>query len=446
MIVTSKKKKLSGALTVPGSKSHTIRAGIFAALASGTSTIRNPLPSADCLSCMDAITAFGATVELSPGVWRVTAPAGGLRLPSRVVDVGDSGSVLYFMSPIAATLPGWTVMTGDESICTRPIGGLLDALKALGADGFTTRPGVDAPPAVIHGPFTPGRVVMEGNLSQQVSGLLMAAPRLAGTTIIDLRAPKEKPFLKMTCDWLESVGIRVTYDASSLAHFEVTGPQTYRPFERTIPSDWEGVAFPLVAAVITGSRVAIEHVDCSGSQGDAAIVDILRDMGADIELDVGNETLFVNRNRPDGAPPELRGGSYDCSGFPDAVPSLAVAACFASGDTTLTDIGVCRLKETDRISLMRKELGKLGAKLDEGPDWLAIHGTRGQGLSGGEVESYDDHRIAMSLAVAGLAIPGEGVRVSDAECCAVSFPGFYDQMNAIGAGFEYTDMKGDLRS
>ena len=439
MKVTATRKRLSGALTVPGSKSHTVRAGVFAALASGTSIIRNPLPSADCLSCMNVIQAFGAKVKIESGVWTVTAPEGGLRIPDRVVDVGNSGSVLYFMTPVAATLPGWTVMTGDASICTRPIAGLLDALKVLGAEGFTTRPDSVAPPAVVKGPFRAGRVVLEGNLSQYVSGIMMAAPRISGTTVIDLTNPKEKPFLKMTCEWLESVGIKVVWDPAKLDHFEVSGPQSYARFDRTVPSDWEGVAFPLVAAVITGSPLEIEHVDCTGSQGDEAIVDLLREMGADIVLDRARETLVINggMTAPSGSsrPVSLRGGTFNCAGFPDAVPSLAVAACFAEGDTVLTDIGVCRLKETDRITLMRTELAKLGASLDEGSDFLVIHGTGGRGLHGGEVQSWDDHRIAMALAVAGLAIPGPGVVVHEAECCAVSFPGFYDVMNAVGSGF-----------
>jgi 3-phosphoshikimate 1-carboxyvinyltransferase len=343
------------------------------------------------------------------------------------------------MTPIAATLPGWTVMTGDESICTRPIQGLIDALKTLGAEGFTTRPDSSAPPAVIKGPIRAGRVTLEGNLSQYVSGIMMASARVDGTVVIDLSNPKEKPFLKMTCDWLESVGVKVAYDPAKLDHFEVTGPQSYRPFDRQIPSDWEGVAFPLVAAIITGSKLEVERVDCSGSQGDEAICDILRAMGADVALDRARETLVINGSFGKGKPVSLKGGTFNCAGFPDAVPSLAVAACFAEGDTTLTDIGVCRLKETDRITLMREELAKLGASLDEGPDFLVIHGTGGRGLHGGEVESHDDHRIAMALAVAGLAIAGSGVTVHDAECCAVSFPDFYRVMEGVGAGFVYVD-------
>lgn len=435
MNVTSRKQTLSGFVTVPGSKSHTIRSVLFAALASGTSTIRNPLPSADALSCMNVIQAFGASVTINDGLWTVTAPKNGLSLPSRVVDVGNSGSVLYFMTPIAATISGWTVLTGDSSICTRPIQALLDALIQLGGEGFTTRPSIDAPPVVVKGPFQPGKVTMEGNLSQYVSGILMAAPRLNGTTSVFLTNPKEKPFLKMTCEWLESVGVGVTYNKDTLDYFEITGPQTFNSFDKTVPSDWEGVAFPLVAAIITGSHLEIKNVDCSGSQGDEAIVDVLRDMGGDIVLDIEKETLIVNGSSGGKPPVRLRGGEFNCAGFPDALPSLAVAACFAEGDTRLVDVGVCRLKETDRITLMKKELEKLGASLEEGPDWLLIRGRGGKGLHGGTVDSYDDHRIAMALAVAGLAIEGDGVVVKGAECASISFPHFYETLNGVGARF-----------
>jgi len=294
MIVQSKKAVLSGSVSVPGSKSHTIRAGIFSLLAWGTSVIHDPLESADCLSCMDAVSAFGADVRIEPGVWTVTAPADGLRVPDRVVDVGNSGSVLYFITPVAATLSGWTVLTGDSSICTRPVKALLEGLRSLGAEAFTTREDSEAPPAVVRGPLFAGTVELEGNLSQYASGIMMAASRITGTTVISLRNPKEVPFLQMTCTWLESLGVPVSYDPERMNRFEITGPVAIPAFKRRIPSDWEGVAFPLVAAVITGSHITITGIDCSGSQGDAAIVDNLVEMGADIVIDEEKETLEVN--------------------------------------------------------------------------------------------------------------------------------------------------------
>lgn len=432
MQVSAKRHTLSGSIEVPGSKSHTIRACLFAAMAEGTSFIRNPLEGADCLSALHAVEAFGATVTTEPGLWKVTAPEGGLKLPDQVIDVGNSGSALYFLTPIAATLPGWTVITGDASIRTRPIRQILDAIKELGGDGFCTRPGTDAPPIVVKGPISAGHIEHEGVLSQQISGLLMAGARLPGTTVIDLRTPKETPFVKMTIGWLDSIGIEVTYDEKKMDHFEITGPKPYTPFDRRIPSDWEAAAFPMVAAVITGSKISIPAVDMSGSQGDAAIVDILRAMGADIEVDSSDGTLHVNR-RGSGRTP-LSGGEFNCAAFPDAVPALSVAACFAEGDVALTDIGVVRLKETDRIRILASELSKLGASVEEGADFLVVHGKGGRNLRGAVCESFHDHRIAMALSVMGLAMD-DPITVNDAECCSVSFPDFYEKMNAAGAGF-----------
>ena len=438
MQLFAKRSELSGNVAVPGSKSHTIRACLFAAMAEGTSLISNPLEGEDCLSALKAVEAFGAKTSREPGLWTVEAPRGGLKLPEQVIDVGNSGSLLYFLSPIAATLSGWTFITGDESIRRRPVDEIIKAIKDLGGDGFCSTPQKTTAPFAVKGPIAAGRIEHEGVLSQQISGLLMAATRLEGKTIIELRNPKETPFVKMTIDWLASLGAEVKYDAATMSHFELEGPCRLAAFDRAIPSDWEAAAFPIVAAVITGSSLAIPDIDFSESQGDRAIVDVLKAMGADIEADAKTGCLCINKSRESSrgisAAPALKGGEFNCASIPDAVPALAVAACFAEGETRLADIGVVRLKETDRISILYKELTKLGADVEEGPDFLVIRGKGGRGLHGGACESHMDHRIAMALAVMGLAIE-EGITVSDAECCAVSFPHFYEKMNACGAGF-----------
>ena len=438
MQVFAKKHGLSGSMAVPGSKSHTIRACLFAAMAEGTSFIRNPLEGEDCISALRAVEAFGARTGCSRGLWTVTAPRGGLHLPEQVIDVGNSGSLLYFLPPIAATLSGWTFITGDESIRKRPVDEIIKAIKDLGGDGFCSTPQKTTPPFAVKGAIKAGRVEHEGILSQQISGLLMAAVRLGGKTVIDLKNPKETPFVKMTIDWLASLGVEVKHDAVNMNHFEIEGPRRLAAFDRTIPSDWEAAAFPIVAAVITGSSLAIPDIDFSESQGDRAIVDVLKEMGADIEADEDALCLYINKNRKSlkgkTPAPALKGGTFNCASIPDAVPALAVAACFAEGETQLTDIGVVRLKETDRISILKEELSKLGADVEEGADFLVIRGKGGSGLHGSACESHRDHRIAMALSVMGLAIE-EGLTVSDAECCAVSFPQFYEKMNACGAGF-----------
>lgn len=454
---------LTGSISVPGSKSHTIRACLLAALAEGSSTIRNPLPSADCLSAARCIAELGAKVEMSQDnrCWTVHGAGGNVHLPSNVVDVGNSGSVLYFLTPIAATFPGWSIFTGDESIRTRPVRHLAQALEQLGATTHISRPEADAPPLLVQGPITAGRVVTDGRLSQYISGLMMAASRMEGQLEIQLTEPKEVPYLDMTRMWLASLGIPVEM-SGDYKRIVVGGPHQIPAFDRTIPSDWEAVAFPLVAALLTDSCITIQHIDGSGSQGDEAIVEVLQSVGACVEWNREREELMVYggcqaRAQADrfparnGVPGRLstehlpdKALRINCSGFPDAVPALSVAACFIEGTTVIEDIGVCRKKETDRIDVMRRELTKLGADVEEGPDYLVIHGhsplTSSGGanpefrLHGGVVESYDDHRVAMSLAVLGLALK-EPVTVRGAECCAVSFPDFFQAMEGIGAGF-----------
>lgn len=430
MKVLSQHRRLFGEISVPGSKSHTIRACLFAGLAQGQSRIMNPLPSGDCLSAVRVLREFGCTVELCGKDWIINGIGNSWNQPGFVIDVGNSGTLLYLLSGIVSTIPGYSILTGDKSICTRPIEDLLQAIRQLGAQAFTTRNSVDAPPVIIKGPIKPGTVKLKGTLSQYVSGLLIAGSLVEGKTRIELSNPKEIPFIMMTITWLNSMGVSVDYDKYYFKWLEVSGPNQFKPFEISIPSDWEGVAFPLVAAIITDSAIIIDNIDTSDTQGDRAIVDVLRDMGANIEIDIDNRRLLVKGGN------RLHGIMYNLSNFPDALPILAVAASFAEGISRFTDIGVCRLKESDRISLMKKELMKFGVDVMEGEDYLEIHGFGGQGMHGAEVESYDDHRIAMALAVCGLAMePGQIVVVKDAECCDVSFPKFFEVMNTIGAEF-----------
>ena len=448
MKILAKKTSLSGNIVVPGSKSHTIRALILASLAEGVSHISNPLPSADCLSASKAIKEIGASVEFDNknNIWTVTGAGKNAHLPSNVVDVGNSGSVLYFFTPICATFEGWSIFTGDSSIRKRPVLHLLEALNQLGAKSFVSRPEENAPPALVQGPIKAGKVITDGRLSQYISGLMMASTLIDGKLEIELTDPKEVPYLDMTKYWLESLGVQVEM-SSDYKKISITGPYQLKAFDKAIPSDWEAVAFPLIAGLITDSKIVIDNVDVSGTQGDDAIVSVLQSVGADIQWNKETSQLIVtggNRLSTENLPEKtLR---VNLAGFPDAICALAVIACFIEGKTVLEDIGVCRRKETDRIVVMKSELEKLGAKVEEGEDYLAIYGNspilaNGEknpnfNLHGGTVESFDDHRVAMSLACLGLGLSeGQEVIVNDAECCSVSFPGFFEVMNKIKANF-----------
>ncbi len=423
MLARVKPGNLSGTLSVPGSKSHTIRAVLIAAMAEGKSFIHNPLPSRDCLSSMKAARAFGSVTEEMENLWTVEGLAGKLQVPEDVLDVGNSGTTLYFVAAMAALLEDWTVLTGDHQIRKRPIAPLIEALSELGAEGFTTRKGVKSPPAVLRGPIKSGTIHLEGNFSQYVSAVMLVSPLLEGTTRIEIANAIERPYLDMTAGWMEQQGITFDFDNENYKYFEITGPQKYKAVNSAIPSDWESVAFPLVAAAITDSEITIENLDLSGSQGDDQIVDVLKAMNADITLNREGSSLTVRGGSP------LRGITIDCSDIPDAVPVLAVAGAFAEGTTTLTNVEMVRIKETDRVALMHQELAKMGVEVEETHGTLTIKGGK---VKGAAVDSHDDHRIAMALQVAGLAAEGE-TTVSEGECVAVSFPNFYEVMNSVGA-------------
>lgn len=249
----------------------------------------------------------------------------------------------------------------------------------------------------------------------------------------------------MTRLWLEEMGVKLEI-SEDYKHIQVHGPVQMKAFDKEIPGDWEAVAFPLVAALISDSEITIENIDYSGSQGDMEIIEVLKKLGADITEDKEKNTLTAKSSRLSTENLPGKELCVNLSGYPDAICALAVAGCFTEGTITIKDIGVCRKKETDRIEVMQKELEKLGAKVETGPDWFRIIGhspKKSDGtknpewkIHGGTVESFDDHRVAMSLAVLGLGLEeSESVIINDAECCAVSFPEFYNVMNGINAGF-----------
>lgn len=427
MIAVTTPRVLSGHAMVPGSKSHTIRAVLLATMAEGKSVIHNPLPSLDCKSAMAAARLFGARTAEEDGTWTVEGVGRDLKVPENYLDCGNSGSVAYFATPMAALTKGYTFVTGDEQIRRRPIDETLSAIRELGGEAFASRPGSKACPAIVHGVMKGGTAHFEGQLSQIVSGIMMTAPLLEGDTEIIIRDPKEKPYLQLTLDWMERYGIMVE-NKDAYSRFLIPGRRAYTPAETTVASDWSGVAFPLVAGVITQSEIVIDAVDFQDSQGDKAVVDHLIAMGADITKDVKGRRILVRGGKG------LHGGTViDMRDIPDSLPALSVAAAYADGDTTFVGLEHVRLKETDRVAVMEQELKKMGANIETGADHMLVHG--GKRLHGAEVRSWDDHRVAMALLVCGLWAEGS-TRVLDAQCAAVSFPNFFEVMDGLGAGIQ----------
>ncbi len=409
--------RLKGAVIIPGSKSHTIRALVFALLGAGESVIEEPLDSSDTRSCRSMIQKFGARVEASADTWKVTGTGGTIKAPDDVVDVGNSGTSLYIGLGIASLADGYTVFTGDHQIRSRPADGLLASINDLGGAAFSTR-GNGMPPVVIKGKIGGGETSISAITSQYLTSLLIAAPCAAGDTVIRVPLLNEKPYVTMTMSWLDRLGIRYTTD--NYRSFSLPCNQSYPNFREYIAADFSSATFFLVAAAITSSELVLKGPDWNDTQGDKEVVNILKAMGA--EVSIGEKAITIRGSR-------LTGGVFDLNAIPDALPALSVAACFADGETSLINVPQARLKETDRIRVMHDELVKMGADIEERPDGLVI---RKSPLRGCRVKGHQDHRVAMALAVAGLAAEGETI-VETAEAVSVTFPNFPDLMTSIGA-------------
>ena len=434
MYAYAKKGTLHGELAVPGSKSCTIRGVLFGMLADGTTVVHNPLPSKDGIAALNVARAFGAevTVDEANNAWIVKGTNNKPKVPENVIDTMNSGTTTSFTVGLGAILTdGYAVITGDEQIRRRPWRHETDALKELGATCIHTRPDCDCPPLVIQGPIHGGICHLPGFNSQHISGILAPCALLPEGESVEILVedPLEAMYVQLSIDWLKKFGIEVE-GSPDFKHYFVKGGQKFKACDCLVASDWSGVAFPLVAAVCTDSELTITDVDFFDSQGDKAVVDVLIEMGADITKDIEHNRLIIRGGKP------LHGTTVDMNLIPDALPALSVAAAFAEGDTHFTSLAHVRVKETDRVAVMQEVLTACGADVEITADSMTVHG--GKPLHGASVSSYDDHRVAMAMAVCGLIADGE-MKIDNPECAAVSFPGFYETMNKVGAGFELRD-------
>lgn len=415
---------LQGSITIPGSKSHTIRALVIATLAQGTSTIVAPLVSSDTLSCLHGCSAFGATIEERDDCWKVTGTAGSPALPKDIINVGNSGTTMNMLIGMAALIDGCTILTGDEQIRRRPVQPLLNALALLGLDAISA-PQTGCPPVVVRGKMRGGSTLVQSKISQYLSSLLLNCPLCEGDTTIQAVDLGEKPYVEMSLGWLDRQGIQ--YEQENLEHFRVKGGQSYAAFDARIPADFSSATFFLCTAALPGTDLVLHGLDFSDTQGDKAVVDLLRGMGADIQQT--DEGLRIRGS-------QLEGAELDLSDIPDALPALAVVGCLARGTTRLCNVAHARLKETDRIATMCHELRAMGADIEEQPDGLII---RESALQGAVVQSHQDHRVAMALAIAGAAAQGT-TRIVDIEAINITFPQFPALLRQVGATMDVMDV------
>ncbi|WP_122089608.1 3-phosphoshikimate 1-carboxyvinyltransferase [Halalkalicoccus subterraneus] len=434
MDVTITRSSLRGSARAPPSKSYTHRAILAAGYASGA-TVSGPLTSADPRATARAVEAFGGDVSETDDGFVVEGFAGRPEVPDDVIDCGNSGTTMRLVTGTAALADGITVLTGDSSLRSRPQGPLLDALSQLGARAESTR-GDGHAPLVIEGPISGGRVSIPGDVSSQyITALLMAGAVTDEGIEIELETDlKSAPYVDITLELLSDFGIEAEpIDAdggdvrsAGASGFRVPGDQSYEPAGEgyRVPGDFSSISYLLAAGVLAAERGLTVRGAEPSAQGDTAIVGIVERMGGAVEWDREMGEIEVSKS-------DLSGVTVDVGDTPDLLPTIATLGAAAAGETRITNCEHVRYKETDRVSAMANELEKLGASVTEHEDELVVHGGDSE-LSGATVEGYDDHRVIMALALAGLVAEGETV-VRGAEHVDVSFPEFFDVLYDLGA-------------
>jgi 3-phosphoshikimate 1-carboxyvinyltransferase len=393
---------------------------VAAALAEGASELAGATESDDALAMREGLRALGVPVAVDGNTWRITGCAG--RLPARgrvAVDVRASGTTARFLTAAAtlAAAGAEIVLDGTARMRERPIGELAAALRALGAEVETLGANGCPPLRVRGGGLAGGAIEIDARRSSQyVSGVLLAAPCAARDVAIALVDGKlvSRPFVDLTLQVMNEFGARADWTPSGGLAVARGG---YRGRRHAIEPDAQAAVYAFAAAAITGGRVVVEGIGPASRQPDLASLRAFEAMGCRVERAADRITLC-------GPPPRTLAG-IDCDGdpMPDAVLALAVAALFAKGPSTIRNVANLRIKETDRLAALETEIRRLGGAAEAGPDWLRIEPRP---LQGAAIETYADHRMAMSFALAGLVLPGVAIR--DPGCVAKTWPGFFAEL------------------
>ena len=447
MKIQVKKSDVKGTVTVPTSKSLTIRALMCAALSRGESSIRDPLVSEDTEAAARVLQQLGVGVRKEGNVWHISG--GTLRASSDELHCGESATTLRFITAICAIIPGKHRIVGGPSLSQRPVKSLVESLRRLGVkiehEGKTT------PPVVVEGgPLQGGVTTMPGNISSQfISALMLAAPSTVKGIGIKLTTPlSSKPYVLMTIAMLRQFGVEVRRQVDRF----IIPHQVYKPADVTIEGDWSSASYFLALGVSSKEGITVGNLTTSSLQGDRVILDFLRMMGAGVRVS-GNTVTVTER--------QLRAVHVDLSDCIDLLPTMGLLAALANGTTVLTGIERARIKESNRVAAVKKGLERLGVEVTESGDRMNIVGLqtpkkvqesyddeeKEEVIEEHEpvlIDSFDDHRIAMAFGTLGAVVGGEvfnKVQVPEpvidrAECVAKTFPSFWECMKAVG-----TEMK-----
>lgn len=425
---------LTGEITAPGSKSYSHRAFIASSLADGISIIKNPLTSGDVAVTMNILKSLGVKIlKKSANTYIVKPNKDTYRSFKKPLECRNSGTTIRIFSALSLLIQGGLTFKGDFLKLKRPIAPLLDALEQLGGkykfSGNKLR--------IKREQVLCNKINIQGNISSQfITALLMLCPQLKCTDKdyieIELTTPLvSRPFVEITLDVLESFGINIQSNLNT-GKFFITNEQTYRSQSYEIPGDFSSAAFILIAVILSKepSSVIINNLSINNRQGDKKILEILENLGANVIIDETKKRVIVKGGLTKN---QLKGIEINCSDIPDLVPILSVIGAFADGKTILYNASNLRLKETDRLATMARELSKMGVKIVEENDKLTVfHCDKLKGIS---INHNNDHRIAMACSIAALYADSSS-HIHNSDIVQDSYPSFFEDLKELGVQIE----------
>jgi 3-phosphoshikimate 1-carboxyvinyltransferase len=404
-------------VTVPGSKSYTHRALIVSALSDGECEIQNGLDSEDTRLTRDALRLMGISIDQGLASWRVRGVHGRLQPCANPIFLGNSGTSMRLLAAVCALGTGKYILTGTPRMQERPIQDLLEGLHQIGVRTISLgRPG--CPPIEIEaGTISGGLVSLNcGTSSQYLSALLLISPFTQnGMEIAVTEGPVSKPYIDMTIDIMNHAGVSVSRDGYQ--QFQIDGNQGYRAGKFCVEPDISQAGYFWAAAAVTGATITVAGVSHDSRQGDLRLLDVLSSMECTTRVE--SDGISVTGG-------ELGAVEVDMSAMPDMVPTLAVVAAFAKGKTVITNVGHLKAKESDRLGSVVAELKKLGIAAGCSDTAMWIEGGKPHGAL---IDPHNDHRLAMSFAVAGLKTPE--IRIENETCVEKSFPEFWKVFGSL---------------
>ena len=411
MIEITPEKIKNSTVTVPGSKSYTHRFLIAAALADGISTIYNGLKSEDTLHTLAALRMMGIKIDIDHDRFVVQGGKGSFKRCHDPVYVGNSGTSMRLLTALASIGQGRYTFTGTDRMGERPIQDLLDGLRQIGIKANSVNSNGCPPVEIEGGEINGGAIDLKCGISSQfLSALLLIAPcSLKGIEINVVEGPVSRPYIDMTLQVMKALGIKV--GRNDYDFFKVDGGQTYQAGSYAVEPDCSQAGYFWAAAAISGAEVKVKGITKRSYQGDIRFTEVLETMGCGI---------FVEKDGITVAGKPLSATTVDMADMPDMVPTLAVVAAFAKGTTVIKNVAHLKAKESDRLGSVVKELAKIGIEASCSDTGMVIKGGKPRGA---EIDTYGDHRMAMSFALAGLKTPG--VKIKDERCVEKSFPDFW---------------------